>query len=118
MDGVLIVNKPRLTGGHCAVRTLLQDFGEGIIRRQPQFQSSISRYNKHGMLCCEDARLSSGTCSCADLVELMHAPARPPRRVRNPSSQQSKRGTQSQRRRKGWNLRWIPVSASWRCDSR
>ena len=42
MDGVLIVNKPRLTGGHCAVRTLLQDFGEGIIRRQPQFQSSIS----------------------------------------------------------------------------
>ena len=74
MDGVLIVNKPRLTGGHCAVRTLLQDFGEGIFRRQPQFQSSISRYNK--------------------------------------------RETQSQRRRKGWNLRWIPVSASWRCDLR
>jgi hypothetical protein len=45
---------------------------------------------KFNMLCCEDARLSSGTCSCADLVELMHAPARPPRRVRNPSSQQSK----------------------------
>jgi hypothetical protein len=48
-------------------------------------------YNKRLLLCCEDARLSSGTCSCADLVELMHAPARPPRRVRNPSSQQSKR---------------------------
>jgi hypothetical protein len=45
--------------------------------------------NDGGMLCCEDARLSSGPCSCADLVELMHAPARPPRRVRNPSSQQS-----------------------------
>jgi hypothetical protein len=44
------------------------------------------------LLCCEDARLSSGPCSCADLVELMHAPARPPRRVRNPSSQQSNSG--------------------------
>ena len=46
--------------------------------------------NKGRLLCCEDAHLSSGPCSCADLVELMHAPARPPRRVRNPSSQQSK----------------------------
>ena len=42
MDGVLIVNKPRLTGGHCAVRTLLQDFGKGIIRRQPQFISILN----------------------------------------------------------------------------
>jgi len=70
---------PPLQSGRCAAD------------RAPRPKQWVVVIERIELLCCEDARLSPGPCSCADLVELMHAPARPPRRVRNPSSQQSNR---------------------------